>query len=128
MGAQEGTPGFVARLSDATNGAPLSFPTASSAPEGVEPIQPKSPGRKVKDSKLVPRPGAMNRFLIEDDARAHLRRALLVIDARAMPRKSRPGHEEAALALESNPDDLLAALLHLETFARPRCPGGPRTT
>tara|TARA_R110002126_G_scaffold27665_14_gene92852 strand:- start:5971 stop:9723 length:3753 start_codon:yes stop_codon:yes gene_type:complete len=116
VGAQEGTPGFVARLSDPANGAPLSLPTASQAPEGVEPISPKNPGRSMDASKLELRPGAMQRFHVQDDPASLLRRAMLVVDARAKPRKAQPGLVESSMAVEANPDDLLATLLHLDSL------------
>ncbi|MDG2285698.1 MAG: hypothetical protein P8N43_09235, partial [Alphaproteobacteria bacterium] len=116
IGAQEGTPGFVARLSDPANGAPLSLPTADVAPEGVTPVSPRNPGRSMDQSRLELRPGAMQRFHVQDDPASLLRRAMLVVDARALPRKARPGLEESLMAVEANPTELLATLLYMDSL------------
>lgn len=116
VGGQESSPAFSARLVDAATGAPLSLETSAEVPEGLTPEPLADPGLRIRDSKAVPAPGAHAFLEGRDDPESALARALLEARAQRVPRKERPGRDDAAKAAAALPGSLAATLIDLETM------------
>ena len=115
VGGEDTPPTFIARLVEPESGRPLALETTATAPEGVEPASPQSPGRRLEDGRGVLPPGPRARVEGSSDARDVLVRALLDARREAAPRKQRPGFEDAAAAHAALRSSAAAALAHLAT-------------
>ncbi|MEE2938968.1 MAG: DUF3857 domain-containing protein [Planctomycetota bacterium] len=115
VGGEDTPPTFIARLVEPGTGRPLALETAASAPEGVEPASPRSPGRRLEDGRGALPPGPRARVEGSTDAQDVLVRALLDARREAAPRKQRPGFEDASAAHAALRSSAAAALAHLAT-------------
>ncbi|MEM9801734.1 MAG: DUF3857 domain-containing protein [Planctomycetota bacterium] len=116
VGGQEDQPAFTARLVDPIDGTPLDLVDTGSAPEGVEPLELTRPSKRSKNERAVPPPGARARLEGAEDSRRLLGLAILLDRDQAAARKDRPGHAEAAAALDADPDSLGAAIVSIGTM------------
>lgn len=115
VGGEDAAPSFIARLAEPASGAPIAFETVASAPEDVEPAEPRSPGRRMEDARGVLPPGPRASVEGSDVPRDALIRALLDARREAIPRKQRPGYEDARAAHQALEGSAAAALAHLAT-------------
>ncbi len=115
VGSHEGQPYFQARLVEAESGAPVKRECSAHAPEGVEPLKLKSPGRRIKEPVSALRAGAWRRYAGAQGAEASFRLALIQNDAQSVPRSERAGAEAAEAARLAEPGSLRFHILAIET-------------
>ncbi|MGK0481891.1 MAG: tetratricopeptide (TPR) repeat protein/predicted transglutaminase-like cysteine proteinase [Planctomycetota bacterium] len=116
VGGQDAQPAFAARLVDHETGASLSLTTRATRPEGVEPMDLKDPGRRIRKGQGVPAPGAHAYLAQQGDTVSVIARSALGARACGTPRKERPGYQDAKAAYAAEPELLSSALIALQTI------------
>ncbi len=116
VGAQDERPAFAARLVDGETGAPLDVANSPTAPEGAAPLELTDPGRRLRRGTGTTAPGARTFYASKTDSQSVASRAILSARSRSIPRKERPGNQDAKGALLADPASLAAAMVMLDTM------------
>jgi len=115
VGAQDGELAFSLRFVTEPTGAPVALHSTGTPPDGVQAQVLTDPGQGRTATTSVARPGAFAYYRGRTDSEALVALALLQRDARALPRKERPGAATAIAAAAAAPQSIAATLAELLT-------------